>query len=130
MFTILKKYCCRKMDGNKFSMILNFFDVISIFFRSFFDVSFLCLVFLCFVFSMFCFSMFCRSICFVIDPYSHVSTRVKTAWKKFKELKPVLSSRHLSFKTPGRVYSSCVWSTMLHARKTWPLTKPSLQRLQ
>ena len=27
------------------------------------------------------------------------TTRVKTPWKKFKELKPVLSSRHLSFKT-------------------------------
>ena len=32
--------------------------------------------------------------------------RVKTARKKFKELKPVLFSRHLSFKTPGHVYSS------------------------
>ena len=36
------------------------------------------------------------------------TTRVKTAWKKFKELKPVLSSRHLSFKTRGRVYSTYV----------------------
>ena len=32
------------------------------------------------------------------------TTRVKTAWKKFKVLKPVLSSRHLSFKTRGRVW--------------------------
>ena len=31
------------------------------------------------------------------------TTRVKTAWKKFKDLLPVLSSRHLSFKTLGRV---------------------------
>ena len=58
------------------------------------------------------------------------TTRVKTAWKKFKELIPVLSSRHLSFKTCGRVYSSCVRSTILHASETWPLTKPSFQRLQ
>ena len=35
------------------------------------------------------------------------TTRVKTAWKKFKDLLPVLSSRHLSFKTHGHVYSSC-----------------------
>ena len=35
------------------------------------------------------------------------TTHVKTAWKKFKDLLPVLSSRHLSFKTHGRVYSSC-----------------------
>ena len=58
------------------------------------------------------------------------TTRVKTAWKKFKDLLPVLSSRHLSFKTRGHVYSSCVRSTMLHASETWPLTKPNLQRLQ
>ena len=57
-------------------------------------------------------------------------TRVKTAWKKFKDLLPVLSSRYLSFKTRGHVYSSCVRSAMLHASETWPLTKPNLQRLQ
>ena len=46
------------------------------------------------------------------------TTRVKTAWKKFKDLLPVLSSHHLSFKIRGRVYSSCVWSAMLHASET------------
>ena len=44
-----------------------------------------------------------------------VTTRVKTAWKKFRELLPVLTSRHLSYKTRGHVYSSCVRSAMLHA---------------
>ena len=58
------------------------------------------------------------------------TTRVKTAWKQFKDLKPVLSSRHLSFKTHGHVYSSCVRSAMLHASETWPVTKPCLQSLQ
>ena len=58
------------------------------------------------------------------------TTCVKTAWKKFKELIPVLSSRHLSFKTRGHVYSSCVPSPKLHASETWPVTKPSLQLLQ
>ena len=58
------------------------------------------------------------------------TTHVKTAWKKFKELKPVLSSRQLSLKTHDRVYSSCVRSAMLHASETWPVTKPCLQRLQ
>ena len=58
------------------------------------------------------------------------TTHVKTAWKKFKELLPVLSSRHLSFKTRGHVYSACVRSTMLHTSETWPQTKPNLQRLQ
>ena len=56
-----------------------------------------------------------------------VTTRVKTAWKKFRELLPVLTSRHLSYKTRGHVYSSCVRSAMLHASETWPLTKTNLQ---
>ena len=59
-----------------------------------------------------------------------VTTRVKTAWKKFRELLPVLTSRHLSYKTSGHVYSSCVQSAMLHASETWPLSKTNLQRLQ
>ena len=59
-----------------------------------------------------------------------ITTCVKTALKKFKELLPVLSSHHLSFKTCGRMYSSCVRSAMLHASETWPLTKPNLQCLQ
>ena len=77
------------------------------------------------------------SFCYLGDMLSAASgcelsttTRVKTAWKKFKELKPVLSSRHLSFKTRGRVYSTCVRSAMLHASETWPVTKPCLQRLK
>ena len=59
-----------------------------------------------------------------------VTARVKTAWKKFRELLPVLTSPHLSYKTRGHVYSSCVRSAMLHASETWPLTKTNLQRLQ
>ena len=77
------------------------------------------------------------SFCYLGDMLSAASgwelsttTHVKTAWKKFKELLPVLSSRHLSFKTHGRVYSSCVRSAMLHASGTWPGTKPNLQCLQ
>ena len=58
------------------------------------------------------------------------TTCVKTTWKKFKELLPVLSYCHLSFKTCGRLYSSCVQRAMLHASETWPLTKPNLRHLQ
>ena len=57
------------------------------------------------------------------------TTCVKTVWKKFKELLPVLSSCHLSFKTHGCVYNY-VHSAMLHAGETWPLTKAGLRHLQ
>ena len=59
-----------------------------------------------------------------------ITTCVKTAWKKFRELLPVLTSRHLSYKTRGHVYISRVRSAMLHASESWPLTKMNLQRLQ
>ena len=59
-----------------------------------------------------------------------VTTCVKTAWKKFRELLPVLTSHHLSYKNRGHVCSSCMRSAMLHASETWPLTKTNLQRLQ
>ena len=77
------------------------------------------------------------SFCYLSDMLSvgrgceiAVTTRVKTAWKKFSELLPVLTSGHLSYKTRSHVYSPCVRSAMLHASETWPLTKTNLQRLQ
>ena len=57
-------------------------------------------------------------------------TRVKAAWRKFKELQPILTSQHLSYQIRGSVYSTCVRSVMLYASKTWSLSKPNLQRLQ
>ena len=54
---------------------------------------------------------------------------MKKAWKKFRKLLLVLTSPYLSHKTHGYLYSSCVWSAMLHASETWPLTKTNLQRL-
>ena len=59
-----------------------------------------------------------------------ISTRVKTAWKKLRELLSVLTSLHLSYKTRDHVNSSWVRSAMLHASETWPLTKTNLQGLQ
>ena len=50
--------------------------------------------------------------------------------KGFRELIPVLSSHHLSFKIPGYVYSACKRNAMLHASEIWSLTKPNLRRLQ
>ena len=59
------------------------------------------------------------SFCYLSDMLSAgggcekaVTTRVKIARKKLRELLPVLTSRHLSYKTCGHVYCSCVWSSM------------------
>ena len=52
-----------------------------------------------------------------------VSTHVKKVRKIFRELLPVLVSRHPFNKSCGHVYSSCAWSTILHASEIWLLTK-------
>ena len=49
--------------------------------------------------------------------------------EEVKELLPLLFFCHLSFKTHGHMYSSCVQSAMLHASETWSLTKQNLQCL-
>ena len=56
-------------------------------------------------------------------------TRCRSAWGKFRELLPLLTSRDLPFKTKGRLYSSCVRGAMLHATETWALSSPDLHRL-
>ena len=54
-----------------------------------------------------------------------ISTHVNTTSKKFRELLPALTSCHLSNKTCGHVYSSCMQRVMLNASVTWLLTKPN-----
>ena len=48
---------------------------------------------------------------------------VKTAWKKLKELLPVLSSSHLSLKTFGHKYSSCVGECNASGKRNLALDK-------
>ena len=58
------------------------------------------------------------------------TVRVKSAWGKFRELLPILTSRAIPITTRGRVYSSCVRSKMLHGSENWALTQSSLARLE
>ena len=69
----------------------------------------------------------CLGMDCAISP-ENVTSHVKAAWKKFRELLPVLTSRHLCYKNSSHVYSSCEQSVMLHVSETWPLTKTNLQR--
>ena len=41
-----------------------------------------------------------------------VSSRCQSAWKKFRELLPLLTSKSFSLLTKGRVYQVCVRSVM------------------
>ena len=47
----------------------------------------------------------------------------KCAWKKFKELSPILTFRRVLLKLKGKFYGSCVQSCMMYESETWPMKK-------
>jgi len=54
-------------------------------------------------------------------------------WNKFRQLLPLLTNRDISLIRRGRLYSSCVRSSMLHGSETWSVRKENevaLQRAQ
>ena len=61
---------------------------------------------------------------------SAIATRCCVAWGKFRKLLPILTSRHLSPKVRGKVYTACVRSAMLHGSETWAPNASDLQRLR
>ena len=59
-----------------------------------------------------------------------IVTRCNTAWGKFKWLLPILTSKHVSLRTSGKVFNACVRSALLYGSETWAPTAPYLQRLR
>ena len=58
-----------------------------------------------------------------------VSTRVRSAWGKFRDLLPILTNRGIALKTRGHVYNAAVRSVLLYGSQTWPLTNEDCNRL-
>ena len=59
-----------------------------------------------------------------------ITTRCCTAWGKFKKLLPILTSKHVSFSTKGKVFNACVRSALLYGSETWAPNAADLQRLR
>jgi len=53
------------------------------------------------------------------DADAAVENRIRIGWNKFRQLVPLLTNKDISLKVRGRLYSSCVRSSMLHGRQTW-----------
>jgi len=75
--------------------------------------------------------------CYLVDMLSvdgdadaAVEARIRIGWNKFWQLVPLLSSRDISLIRRGRLYSSCVRSSMLHGSETWPVRKENEVALQ
>ena len=59
-----------------------------------------------------------------------VTTRCSTAWGNFRKLLPILTSKHVSPLTLGKVFSACFRSALLYGSETWAPTASNLQRLR
>ena len=56
--------------------------------------------------------------------------RVRCAWKKFRELSGMLTRKDMSLKLKGKVYVSCVRSTMIYGSETWAMNIDQQNRLE
>ena len=59
-----------------------------------------------------------------------VVARIGVGWRKFRELKPILTSRAFSHLTKGVVYSTSVRSAMIYGSQTWALKADDVARLE
>ena len=66
------------------------------------------------------------------DADAAVEARIRIGWNKFRQLVPLLTNKDVSLIMTGRLYSSCVQSSMLHGSGTWPVRKENvaLQRAE
>jgi len=64
------------------------------------------------------------------DADAAVENRIRIGWNKFRQLVPLLKSKDISLIVRGRLYKSCVRSSMLHGSDTWPVTKENEMALR
>ena len=64
------------------------------------------------------------------DADAPVEERIQIEWNKFRHLVPLLTNKDISLSVRGRLYSSCVQSSMLHGSETWPVRKENEVALQ
>ena len=64
------------------------------------------------------------------DADAAVEARIRIVWNKFRQLVPLLTNKDVSLIMRGRLYSSCVRSSMLHGSETCPVRKENVVALQ
>ena len=60
----------------------------------------------------------------------NLKARIRIGRNKFRQLVPLLTNKDVYLIMRGRLYSSCVRSSMLHRSETWPVRKPNMVALQ
>ena len=62
-------------------------------------------------------------LCMDGDADAAREAKIRIGWNKFRQLVPLLTNSDISLIGRGRLYSSCVQSSMLHGSETWPVGK-------
>ena len=65
-----------------------------------------------------------------VDGDADAAVEARIGWNKFRQLVPLLTNKDVSLIMRGRLYSSCVRSSMLHGSVTWPVRKENVVALQ
>jgi len=65
-----------------------------------------------------------------VDTDAAVEATIRVGWNKFRQLVPLLTNKDISLIRRGKLYSSCVQSSMLHGSEAWPLRKDNEVALQ
>ena len=61
--------------------------------------------------------------------FDATTARVRSAWKNFRELLPVLTNKGISLRARGHAYNACIRSILLYASETWPVKSEDINRL-
>ena len=64
------------------------------------------------------------------DADAAVEARIRIGWNKFRQLVPLLTNKDVYLIMRGRLYSSCMRSSMLHGSETSPVRKENVVALQ
>jgi len=64
------------------------------------------------------------------DADAATEVRIRTGWNIFRQLVPLLTNKDISLTVRGRLYSSCMRSSMLHGSETRPVRKENEVALQ
>ena len=59
-----------------------------------------------------------------------VTARIRSAWKAFHELLPLITNRGIYLAKRGNLFVTCARSVLLYGSETWPLSKDDLYRLK
>src|SRR3989441_12238676 len=55
--------------------------------------------------------------------------RVRCAWKKFRDLRRLLTMSGASLKVKGKIYRACVQRVLVYGSETWQMKMDDMQRL-